>query len=136
MTPVTHDSDEWKTLLSDVRSLQKGQHNLEVQMTSLLGTNGEGGLIGVLVSAVDKLDKTVGEVNTTMIGWKAILSDRKDRHNLWFPIIAALLTALLVLLLTMWSTHSGRAALSKDNGISIATDAPQTAGGTDSAIHF
>lgn len=124
MTPVLHDSNEWKTLLADVRSLQDGQRNLEVQMISLLGTNGQGGLIGTLVTTVDKLDQTVAGLNKTITGWQAVLADRKDRNTLWFPIIATLLAALIALLATMWATRSGRSALSlNDDGKALAQDA-------------
>lgn len=126
MTPVLHDSNEWKTLLADVRSLQDGQRNLEAQMITLLGVNGNGqnGLIGTLVTAVDKLDQTVAGMNKTITGWQAVLADRKDRNTLWFPIIATLLAALIALLATMWVTRSGRAALSlNDDGKALAQDA-------------
>lgn len=96
----------------DIDVLQKGQRELEIHMTHLIGTDGDGGVLGALVSTVGKLDQTVGSINETMIGWKAILSDRKDRNNLWFPIIAALLAAVIGLLAVMWSTHPGHAALS------------------------
>lgn len=111
MTPVTHDSDDWKNLLKSVRELQDGQRHLENQMTNLIGTNGDGGVLGALVTTVGKLDQTVSGINETMIGWRAILSDRKDRHGLWYPIIAALLAALLIVLGTMLATRSGKDAM-------------------------
>ena len=111
MTPVTHDSDDWKNLLRSVRELQDGQRHLENQMTNLIGTNGDGGVLGALINTVGKLDDTVSNINETMIGWRAILSDRKDRHGLWYPIIAALLAALLIVLGTMLATRAGKESM-------------------------
>ena len=111
MTPVTHDSDDWKNLLRSVRELHDGQRHLENQMTNLIGTNGDGGVLGALINTVGKLDDTVSNINETMIGWRAILSDRKDRHGLWYPIIAALLAALLIVLGTMLATRAGKEAM-------------------------
>lgn len=118
MTPVLHESDEWKQLLGDIRCLKEGQHDLELKMTNLIGRDGDGGVLGTLVHTVGKLDVTVGAINETMIGWKAVLTDRKDRdekdwrwRKVWYPIIASLLIGLLLLLASMWLTHSGREAL-------------------------
>ena len=129
MAPVLHDSDEWKQLLADVRLLEKGQHNLELQMVNLIGSDGDGGILGTMVSAVTKLDITVSSLSETVGGWKAVLEDRKVREDrdwksrkLWFPIIAALLTGLLLMLVSMWLTRSGKQALVGTFGTQVLAD--------------
>lgn len=118
MPQIQHDSNERMTLWDAVRELQAGHLRLESRMNNLIGEDGRSGMLGALIVTVGKLDSTVSGINDTITAWKAVLADRKEREDadwhfrkLWYPIIAALLVALIGLLGTMWATRSGRASL-------------------------